>query len=65
MEDILKQIEQVDEIQLNDIISAAMRRYNALHTDRDAGFLALSTDPRIRDKELEEIIRFIRTHCNK
>ena len=60
MENIIKQIEQADEIQLNEIMSAVMRRYNALHTDREAGFLALSTDPQTRKTELNDIIRFIR-----
>ena len=61
-QDIVKQIEQADEIQLNEIIHAVMRRYNALHADREAGFLALSTNPQTRDAELEDILRFIRFH---
>ena len=58
-EDIVKQIEQADEIQLNHIISAVIRRYDVLHPDRKSSFLSLSTDPHQRDKELENIIRFI------
>ena len=61
-ESIAKQIEQVDEIELNNIIHAVMHRYSALHTDRELSFLALSTDPKIRNQELEDITRFIRTH---
>lgn len=59
MEDIVKQIKQANEIQLNHIISAVLRRYNILHPDREGSFLSLSTDPHQRDKELENIIRFI------
>ena len=58
--DIVKQIEQVDENLLNDIIKAVMYRYNALHTDREAGFLSLSTDPDTRNAELKDIISSIR-----
>jgi len=63
--EIVKQIDQANEIQLNEFIHAVTRRYTALHADREGVFLALSTDPRTRDKELEDIIRFIRTHYNK
>ena len=58
-EDIVKRIEQASEIQLSKYISAVIRRYNVLRTDREAAFLSLSTDPKTRNKELEEIIRFI------
>ena len=60
MEDIVKQIEQADEIQLNDIISAVIHRYNMLHSDREGFFLSLSTDPHQRSQEMESILRFIR-----
>lgn len=59
MENIIGQIEQADEIQLNEIIFAAICRYNTLHKDRQGSFLSLSADPRLRDQELENIIRFI------
>ena len=62
MKDIVTQIEQADEIQLNDIIRAVMRRYNALRTDREITFLSLPTDPKTRNEELEEIIRYIRSY---
>ena len=59
--DILKQIEQADENLLNDIIKAVMYRYNALHTDRFASILSLSTDPQTRETELEHFIRVSRS----
>ena len=62
MEDIVKQIEQADEIQLNDIISAVIHRYNMLHPDREGSFLSLSTDPRQRSQEMESILRLIHKH---
>ena len=62
---IIKEIEQVDELELDDIIHAVTARYNALRTDRDLGFLALSTDPKLRDKELDDIAQFIRTCYNR
>ena len=65
VEDIIKQIEQADEIQLNNIISAVNRRYAALHTDRVGGFLSLPTDPRTHDKVLEETFSFIRACYNR
>jgi len=65
VKDIIKQIEQADEIQLNDIISAVNRRYTALHTDREGGFLSLPTDPQARDKVLEETFSFIRSCYNR
>ena len=60
VEDIVKQIEQADEIQLNDIISAVIHRYDMLHPDREGSFLSLSTDPHQRSQEMESILRFIR-----
>ena len=60
VEDIVKQIEQADEIQLNDIVSAVIHRYNMLHPDRECSFLSLSTDPYQRSQEMESILRFIR-----
>ena len=62
MENMIKQIEQADEIQLNHIISAVIRRYDVLHPDRDGSFLSLSTDPHLREQELGNIIRLIRNH---
>lgn len=60
MESIAKQIAQVDERQLNDIISAVMHRYNALHDDRYLGFYTVSNDPQTREAELEYLIHTIR-----
>ena len=65
MKDIVTQIEQADEIQLNDIIRAVMRRYRALRTDRELSFLSLPTDPKTRNEELEKLIRYIRSCYNK
>ena len=62
MENIIKQIEQADELQLNHIISAVIRRYDVLYPDRDGSFLSLSTDPHLREQELGNIIRLIRNH---
>ena len=59
VKEIVKQIEQADEIQLNDIIRAVMRRYDVLHPGRKSSFLSLSTDSHQCSKELENIIRFI------
>ena len=63
--DIVKQIEQADELQLVEIISAAMRRYSALRTDRELSVLSLPTNPKTRNGELEEIICYIRACYNK
>lgn len=65
LEDIVKQIEQIGELQLDEIISAVIHRYNALHADRELGFLSLPTDPRTRDKELEDIFSFIHSCYNR
>lgn len=62
MENIIKQIEQSDELQLSEIIGAIIVRYNALCADREAIFLSLPTDPHLREQELESIIRLIRNH---
>lgn len=59
MEDIVKQIGQADEMQLNDIISAVIHRYDMLHPGREGSFLSLSTDPYQRSPEMECILRFI------
>ena len=59
-ESIIAQIEQVDELQLDDIIGAVIRRYSVLRPDRELGFLTLSTDPHVREKEIEDIEQFIR-----
>ncbi len=59
VENIAKQIEQADEIQLNHIISAVIHRYDMLHPSREGSFLSLSTDPHQRSQEMENILRFI------
>ena len=64
MNDIIKQIEQADEVQLNEIINVVNRRYSALHSDRVGGFLSLATDSRQCEKELENIIQFVRKCYN-
>ena len=61
MNDLIKQIEMADELELNDCIFAVLRRFNALRTDRELVFLTLSTDPQIRDAELENNISFLRS----
>ncbi len=63
-EDIVKQIEQADELQLNAYIHAIIRRHQMLRTDRELSFLSLPTDPETRNAELENIFEFIRT-CYK
>lgn len=63
--EIIKQIEQAGELQLDEIITAVIHRYNALHTDREASFLSLPTDPKTRNEELEEIFRYIRSCYEK
>ena len=57
MEDIVKRIEQADELQLNEYIRAVVRRYGALRPDRECAFLSLPANP--RDDEIDDIIRFI------
>jgi len=47
--DVIKEIEQADEVQLNDYIHAILRRYNSLRTDREISVLSLPTDPKARD----------------
>lgn len=63
-EDIVKQIEQIDELYLDEILQAIMHRYNAIHDDRELGFLSLSKEPQTREAELEDIVRLIR-FCDK
>ena len=58
--EVIKEIEQADEVQLNDYIHAILRRYNSLRTDREISVLSLPTDPKARDAELEEILDFMR-----
>ena len=62
MEDILKQIEQVDEVQLNEITNAVICRHNALYPGRKGAFLSLSADPHQQEQELENISSFLRKH---
>ncbi len=59
-EDIVKQIEQADELQIDEIAWAVVRRYNALRPDRKISILSLPTDPQNRDAELENTIALIR-----
>ena len=60
-EAIIKQIEQADEMALEQMIRAVIRRYSALRTDRELSILSLPTDSKSRDAELENIIVFIRS----
>ena len=65
MESIIKEIEQANEIQLNEIISAVINRYNVLRADREGVFLSLPTDPYTRKEELEKTILFLRACYDK
>ena len=59
-EELAKEIEQLDEVELNLCIHAVARRYNELVTDREGSFLSLPKDPKARDAELKRIVEFIR-----
>lgn len=63
-EELAKEIEQLDEVELNLCIRAVVCRYNALQTDRELSVISLPTDPKTRDEELENIFEFIRA-CYK
>lgn len=65
MENIIKGIEQADEVLLNEYIGAIMHRYNALRPDREGIFITISTDPCVRKEELEKVIRFLQTYYDK
>lgn len=59
-EELVKKIEQLNELELNMCIHAVARRYNELVTDREGSFLSLPKDPKARDVELKRIVEFIR-----
>ena len=61
MSDLIKQIESADELELNDCISAVVRRFNVLRKDRELVFLTLSADPETRDADFENTVSFIRS----
>ena len=63
--EIVKQIEQADELQLNEIILAVVRRHNALQQHRTAIFLTIPTNPQNRAEELENTINLIRACYNR
>ena len=65
IKDIIKKIEQVDEMQLQEIIDAVMHRYSALRTDRELAFLSLPKDLQTRAEELEGVLQLIRTCYEK
>ena len=62
--DIVKQIEQANEPELEEILNAVMRRYSVLRPDRELATYSLSTDPQVRNVELEEMFQFIRACYN-
>ena len=63
-EDIVRQIEQADELQIDEIVWAVVRRYNALRPAQISTFLTVPANPQDRDAELESIIALIRTCYN-
>ena len=65
IKDIIKQIEQADEMQLQEIIDAVMYRYGTLRTDRELAFLSLPKDLQNRAEELEGVLQLIRTCYEK
>lgn len=60
---ILAGIEQADDFEINEIINAVIRRYQAVFPDWEVMFLSLpKNDPEERRKALQSIINFLKNH---
>jgi len=60
--DILERIEQADDREISEIAQAAMRRYEKVFPDWEVGLLSLHKDPALRQKEIEEIMEFLKKY---
>ena len=60
---LVKEIEQVTEHQIDELLQAVIHRANQLQPEYEAILLSLSTDPDRRSAELENMIRYIRSIC--
>ena len=63
-EKVVKEIEQLNDLELDLCIKAVAHRYNELVTDREGSFLSLSKDPKEREAELQMLVELIHV-CDK
>ena len=65
MTDIIKQIEEVDEFTISEVVRAVVRRFHALNPAFEGLFLAVPTDSAVRNTELKKIFDSIRATYKK
>ena len=62
VQDLMDRILQANDLQINEFISAIMRRYRCLHPDWEIMTLAMPTDPALRKEAVENIVNLLLTH---
>lgn len=65
VKDIIKRIQQASDIQLNEFILAVIRRFTELNPGQEGVFVSLSTDPRIREEEIKNMLQLLRSCYNQ
>ena len=55
-EELVKQIGQVTDFQIDELILLVAHRFNQLRPDREGAFTVLSRDPALRQKEIENLL---------
>jgi len=55
--ELVRQIEQVTDCQIDELILLVAHRFNQLRPKQEAFFVSLSKDPALRRKEIENIMQ--------
>ena len=56
-EELVRQIEQVTDCQIDELILLVAHRFNRLRPKQEGFFVSLSKDPALRRKEIENIMQ--------
>ena len=59
MRELLRKIEEADEFEIQEIMDAVKRWYVVTYPDWDIIYTAVHKDPKLRKKELEELVAYI------
>ena len=61
-EQIIKAIEQADDLLIGDVINAVIRRYAQVFPEWEVMFLSLHKEPKARAKDIKAHIKFLKRH---
>ena len=61
-EQLIKEIEQADDLLIGDVINAVINRYAKVNPEWEIMFLSVHKEPKERAKDIKAHIRFLKMH---